>query len=123
MTNRYVFLVEDELLVAMELQDLIEEAGLVADGPYSSVSRAIEALEAAVPVCAVLDVRLRDGEIFPVADELAKRGVPLIFHSGHATSDQILARYPAATFYEKPCIPSQIVQAITKMAGPAPRAA
>ncbi len=34
--------------------------------------------------CAILDVRLRDGEWFPAAERLREAGVPLIFHSGHA---------------------------------------
>lgn len=109
-----VFLVEDELLVAMEIQDLIEEAGLRAEGPYSTVAGARVALDSLTPVCAILDVRLRDGEIFPVADELQARGVPLIFHSGHAAPAQIIERYPNSTICEKPCSPSLLVQAIEK---------
>lgn len=112
MTNG-VFLVEDELLVAMEIQDLIEDAGFVALGPYSTVAGAKDALTQIDPVCAVLDVQLRDGEIFEVADLLTDRGIPLIFHSGHATPEQISARYPQAVFCEKPCTPSLLQRAVT----------
>lgn len=110
--NDSVFLVEDEPLVAMEIQDLIEEVGLKADGPYATVARAQSALLESTPSCAVLDVRLRDGEIFPVADELQARGIPIIFHSGHASPRQLLDRYPGATVCEKPCSPSLLVRAI-----------
>ncbi|MDH2328065.1 response regulator [Cereibacter sp. SYSU M97828] len=112
-----VLLVEDELLVAMEIQDLIEEVGLATEGPYSTVAGANEALGSVQVACAVLDVRLRDGDIFPVADELCARGIPMIFHSGHATPDQITSRYPDAIFFEKPCVPAQIVQTIRQLTG------
>ncbi|WP_435167100.1 response regulator [Falsirhodobacter sp. 1013] len=115
--TKSVFLVEDELLVAMEIQDLIEEAGLTADGPYPTIEKAGKALQEANPACAILDVRLRDGEVFPVADVLRDSGVPLIFHSGHAVAEDILKRYPTATFCEKPCTPSQILRAVASLMG------
>lgn len=109
-----VFLVEDELLVAMEIQDLIEDAELRAEGPYSTVAGAISALDNVAPACAVLDVRLRDGEIFSVADELQSRGVPIIFHSGHASPGLLMDGYPGATVCEKPCSPTLLLRAIAK---------
>lgn len=115
--GRQVLLVEDEPLVAMEIQDIIEEIGLSADGPFASVAGACKALPDLDPCCAVLDVRLRDGEVFPLADQLAARGVPLIFHSGHMPRPEILKRYPAALFCEKPCLPRDLTQAIMKASG------
>ena len=81
-----VLLVEDELFVALDLQDTIENAGFSVDGPYISVASAMSALGSVLPDCAILDVRLADGEVYPVAEALAAAGIPFIFHSGHALS-------------------------------------
>ena len=59
-----VLLVEDELFVALDVQMTVEDAGLSVDGPYSSLAEALDAMERQPPgfyLCAILDVRLRDG--------------------------------------------------------------
>ena len=45
---------------------------------------------------------VKDGEVFPLARELEKRGTQIIFHSGHALEDQISASFPEAAFCPKP---------------------
>lgn len=104
--DKCVMIVEDELFVALAVGDTAEEVGLTVDGPYSTVSEALKALEKARPDCAVLDVRLRDGEVYQVADTLHQMGVPIIFHSGHADEGELLAKYPRAVICGKPCSPS-----------------
>ncbi|MCE3590369.1 hypothetical protein LXJ59_27665, partial [Escherichia coli] len=65
-----VMLVEDELFVALDVQMTVEDAGLEVEGPYTSLAEAEAALARLDPhrlLCAILDVRLRDGEVFPAA--------------------------------------------------------
>ncbi len=107
-------IVEDEMLVALDVQDMVEEAGLQAEGPYETVSSSLDALESGMPNCAILDVRLLDAEVFPVADRLRDAGVPLIFHSAHADEAQLKTRYPAAQICSKPCSPSALRTALKK---------
>lgn len=106
-----VMLVEDELFVALDVQMTIEAEGLSVDGPYTSLAEADAAVARLVPgalACAVLDVRLEDGDVFPAADRLAAAGVPIIFHSGHADARELEARYPGASVCAKPCAPSAL---------------
>lgn len=112
-----VLLVEDELFVALDVQDSIEEAGFGVDGPYITVESALSALRSASPVCAVLDVQLADGEVFPVADILQEAGVPVIFHSGHADASKLLQRYPEAMVCGKPCSPGKLTDSISRLVG------
>ena len=103
-----VLLVEDELFVALDVQMTVEDAGLSVDGPYGSLAEALDAMERQPPgfyLCAILDVRLRDGEVFPAADRLAQAGVPIMFHSGHADRQGLEDRYPVALVCAKPCAP------------------
>lgn len=116
-----VMLVEDELFVAIDLQMMLEEAGWTVDGPYATVDEALSAMEAALPDCALLDVRLKDGDVFPLADRLAQAHVPIVFHSGHAEPQALQERYPAAAVVSKPSLPgalrTELVRAMQQQQG------
>lgn len=116
--NDAVLLVEDELFIALDLQETIEEAGFRVVGPCATVSEAeavIEKCEARF-AAAVLDVRLADGTVFPAADRLQEAGVPLLFHSGHADDVALRLRYPSATVCPKPSAPDALATALRRCA-------
>ncbi|MET4896732.1 response regulator [Sphingomonadaceae bacterium jetA1] len=102
--------------MALDLQHMIEDGGYSVDGPYVSVADVLAHLDGNRPdlACAILDVRLRDGEVFPVAEMLREAGVPLIFHSGHADEMTLQARYPGAAVCGKPCSPSLLRHTLAK---------
>ena len=78
-----LLVVEDEWLLAAQLVDLLEEAGLAAE-PAPSVEAALRVLEAAPLRAAILDINLGQETSFPVARELARRGIPFVFVTGYA---------------------------------------
>lgn len=88
-----VLIAEDEPLIAFMLEDVLSGMGLDVVGPYASVGDACDALEDQTPTLAVLDVNLRDGDIYPVADMLYVRHVPLIFHTGSMLGKDLMQRY------------------------------
>lgn len=92
MDRRRIMVVEDELLVAMNLEDLLEEFGFEVVGPYPTLAEAREALEADDLDGAVLDVNVRGELVFPLASDLVERRVPVIFCTGNAES----GRFPPA---------------------------
>ncbi|MBL8581366.1 MAG: response regulator [Rhizobiaceae bacterium] len=79
-----VFVVEDEALVALNLEDILIELGCNVVGPAMRIDRAEgmfdEALAADV---AILDVNVAGTMIFPFARKLAERGMPLVFATGY----------------------------------------
>lgn len=107
-----VMIVEDELLVALDLETIVEDSGYQFDGPYVSVAETNAALDRRMPECAILDVRLKDGEVFPVADRLQRAQIPMIFHSGHADILDLLDRYPGSQVCNKPSTPKQLRSAL-----------
>lgn len=109
-----VLLVEDELLIALDLQATIEDAGFAVEGPCMTVIEAQDAIDrcGGALVAALLDVRLADGNVFPAADRLYADGVPIIFHSGHADTSDLRARYPTATICPKPSAPASLAAAL-----------
>lgn len=114
-----VLLVEDELLIALDLQATIEDAGFAVEGPCMTVVEAQEAIDRCGPgalAVALLDVRLADGTVFPAADRLHANGVPIIFHSGHADTSDLRQRYPGATICPKPSAPASLAAALRNSA-------
>ena len=109
-----VLLVEDEFLILLDLEDVLAEAGARVT-TATSVAEAHEALGARFDV-AVLDVRLPDGEVFPVAHRLAAQGVPLVFHSGHAQAEGLGEAFPGAVALGKPARESLLISAVARQA-------
>ena len=110
MAQQCVLVAEDELIIGVDLCDTVEEAGYEVAGPYDSASSAIDALELRTPDLAILDVRLDDGEVFPLAEKLMAANVPVIFHSGEISPKEVSGRYPNAHALAKPCPPNQIIE-------------
>ncbi|WP_136637679.1 response regulator [Pseudooceanicola onchidii] len=111
-----VLLCEDEPIVALDLKFMLEDMGFDVVGPFADVKSAKHSLDVGVPDIAVLDVNLRDGQVFPLADVLMQQGVPLIFHSGHVDDREISRRYPGAETCMKPVNPAKLKGALTMSA-------
>ncbi len=94
------------MFVALDIQFFLEDEGWDVAGPFATTLETLTYLQDNRPTCAILDVRLADGDVFPVAEKLQAEGVPFVFHSGHADSLQLQERFPAAAFCAKPCLPS-----------------
>lgn len=82
---RTLLIVEDNLLVAMELQALVEELGYAVGGRAGTVAGALRLLDGADCAfdAAVLDVNLGAETAFPIADRLEALGVPFVFATGY----------------------------------------
>jgi CheY-like chemotaxis protein len=83
-----VLVVEDEFLLALELERLLQRQGCVVLGPVWSVDRALALLGDQSPDGAVLDVNLRGRRVAPVAAALRERGVPFVLVTGYG-EDQL----------------------------------
>ncbi|WP_313928473.1 response regulator [Pseudoxanthomonas sp.] len=78
-----VFIVEDEFMLVMLLEDLLPTLGYSVAGSAGSVEQALTDLEANEIDLAVVDVNLAGTESFPVADALRERGIPFLFTTGY----------------------------------------
>jgi CheY-like chemotaxis protein len=78
-----VLVVEDEMMVSMLIEDMLADMGCHVVGPAARLDEAIELIKGAEIDCAVLDVNLGGQPIFPLADILRERGVPIAFATGY----------------------------------------
>ena len=107
-----ILVAEDEMIVAFDLCDTVEEAGFQVEGPHAGISSAMLAFQKEKPDLAILDVSLDDGNVFPLAKKLAAEDVPIIFHSGRTSAEEIRAHFPNATIRSKPCPPHDLLAAV-----------
>jgi two-component sensor histidine kinase/DNA-binding response OmpR family regulator len=96
-----VLLVEDEALVAMMMQDVLEDLGCTIFGPYRTLASAIEAAKDEVVDLALLDINLGDQLVYPAAEILAERGIRFVFLTGY-DNDHVDARFRYAPVLQKP---------------------
>jgi DNA-binding response OmpR family regulator len=108
---RRVLVVEDEWLIANELEQDLNEAGFSIVGPVGSVERALEAIEAGRIDAAVLDVRLQSEDSYPVAERLQERKIPFLFITGYA-SGEIADRYRRHACLQKPFSSRGLLEAV-----------
>ena len=82
-SDQRVFVVEDEFLIRMLLEDMLDELGYVVAGVAGRLDEAAEIARSGAFDLAILDVNLDGEDVFPVADILAGRGVPFVFVTGY----------------------------------------
>lgn len=79
--GRIVLVVEDEFLIALELESVLTSSGFEVLGPASSVGQALDLLRSQRPDAAVLDVTLGSEKVTPVAFLLKSWDVPFVLAS------------------------------------------
>lgn len=102
-----VLVLEDDPLIAMNVEAVVREAGLEQVHVAGSQATAL-ALAADKPLIgALLDVMLDGSETYVVADLLAARGVPFIFCTGLGPHD-IVERHRHRPLLAKPYLDRQL---------------
>ncbi|MDP9632407.1 UNVERIFIED_ORG: DNA-binding response OmpR family regulator [Ensifer adhaerens] len=112
--GRSVLVLEDEPIIALDLEEVLEEAGFEDVQVFSSCADASTWLEANTPQVGILDPRVRDGVCTSVAQTLLLRSVPFIVYSGQAPdlAEDAANVFSKGAFLSKPCHPQQLLAAI-----------
>src|SRR5438105_893843 len=92
LAGRLILVVEDEYMLAAELADFLQQQGAAVAGPVGTVEAAMTLVERETGLdAAVLDINLRHDRVYPVADALIARGVPIVFATAY---DELLLSRP-----------------------------
>ncbi len=106
---RRVMVVEDELLIAMLIEDTLVDHGYVVVGPFSNVADALVAARDETVDVALLDVNLRGERVYPVAELLERRGIPFLLLSGYGM-DAVPASRAHWEACSKPFMPAELTR-------------
>ena len=107
-----IFVAEDEYLLADELAQELDDLGADVIGPVPTVDQAIDLLQATDRLDgAVLDVNLGGTLVYPVAEVLHDRGVPIVFTTGY-DADAIPAQFSRIPRCEKPISVKKVLAAL-----------
>ena len=77
-------------MLAMTIEDYLEDEGYSVVGPYARLDDALQAAEREALDGAILDVNIVGGMVFPVAEALERRRVPLLLVTGY--DDRIMRK-------------------------------
>lgn len=103
---------EDEILLAIDLRHLLEEAGFTVVGIAPSVERAVAAVAELAPEVATLDMNLRGLSSDPVARALRAAGIPFVVTSGYTGFGKDFTGRDAP-FVKKPVDIAELLQKLT----------
>jgi DNA-binding NtrC family response regulator len=111
----HVLIVEDEFLQALDMSYSLAEAGARVVGPVSTVQDAITLL-AGQPCCvAVLDFCLGLNNVIPLAEELHRRRVPFVIHTGYNCLGLLPAKWRNWRLLSKPCPTAGLIDVVAEL--------
>jgi CheY-like chemotaxis protein len=109
-----VLVVEDELLVSMVIEEILADVGCQIIGPFTNLPDALAAARKGGFDLALLDVNLRGEKVYPVAEILAKQGVPFMLLTGYG-KDAIPSGHPEWRACPKPFTAAELTRALSGM--------
>ena len=115
-----ILLVEEEILIAMDVEQLCYEHGAVAVATISSEAKltpeALDSIEARAAVmgadAAILDVRVGAGSTSELARRLKKQGIPFVFATGYTAAEPFFAEFPDVAVVAKPYASEELTRAV-----------
>ena len=115
--DRNILIVEDDLLIAMDLERALGDAGCVIVGFVPSVARAMAKIDNNRIDAALLDVTLGRETVFAVADRLSAEGVPFVFVTGEPKS--VPERHGHRPIIAKPYRSAEVLEVLASVMTPA----
>ena len=115
--GRRVLVVEDEFLVSLTTIDLLESIGCEIVGPTARLAAAVQLAQSESLDAAVLDINIAGDMVWPVAEELRRRGVPFLFLSTYPQQNVIPVLFASAPRLEKPLEQNRLLRHLSAIWG------
>jgi CheY-like chemotaxis protein len=111
---RRILIVEDEVMIAMLLEDMLADLGHEVVGPATRLEDGLALASTADFDMAVLDVNLNGVHSRPIADVLVRRGVPFVLATGYgAGAEEDIGE--AQRVLKKPFTPEDLGQVLSEL--------
>lgn len=113
LAGRRILILEDEPLIAMDVEQLCREQGaadvvimrtLAETGSASDLAKRFDV--------AILDLMLGETSTVDFAGELWGSGLPFVISSGYTDIDEILASFPGVRVIGKPYAGTELMEAV-----------
>lgn len=109
-----ILIIEDEPMIALDLQNLLVDAGFEIAGVAGKLDKALALIASAIFDAAIVDANLAGVSASPAAAALVARGVPFVVLSGYSLTQQ-KAEFHGGTFIQKPARPAQLIAALKSL--------
>jgi CheY-like chemotaxis protein len=116
LANLRILVLEDEFLIAMDVEDLCREHGAAEVSIIRSLSE-IDADSSMQFDAAIVDLMLDGASTLDFAERLSARGVPFVFASGYTDVAEIRRRFPDIVLVGKPYSGDDLVRALASAVG------
>lgn len=112
-TRPIVLLLEDEAIIAIDIEDMLRDEGALIGASIDNCADALVWLSDSQPDFAIVDPRLKDGSCGPVVHKLIERNIPFIVYSGDASGASVDdAAFQQGFQLGKPSRPEDMVAAM-----------
>ncbi|GLQ21158.1 response regulator [Algimonas porphyrae] len=113
--SKRVIIVEDDALIALDIEDILLGAGLDVIGCFHTVSAAMDQIDRDVPDLALLDYNLGSETSIPIAERLKELNVPFLFISGQTQRVVLSDMKTTHKVIGKPFQPKRLVSEVISM--------
>ena len=113
-----ILLIEDNMLIALDSQDTLMDAGATRVYPVATPAEARNVVVARQQIdAAVLDLHLGDENGLPIAEILTLAAIPFIFSTGLSGDSVIPPSMSGIPMLRKPYTPQELVTAVESVLG------
>ena len=114
--GRRILLVEDEVIVALGIEDMLSDLRCTVEGPAYSVEAGREFAAREHVEAAVLDINLGGAVSEPIARILAERGIPFCFSTGYGSA-ALPTGFGDRPVLQKPYTKAQLAEVLLGLVG------
>jgi DNA-binding response OmpR family regulator len=107
-----VLVVEDDMLLAMDLEETLVDAGAIVVGVCQTLDEGMVRASDDDFAVAVLDFSLGADTAAPLARRLVRRGLLFILYTGKSRAEPSLAKWRDCEIVEKPAPPRVLLSAL-----------
>lgn len=108
---RHVLLVEDEILISLDVEAALLNAGVHSVTRVASTADALKAIRTNQPDAVILDIAVLDGTTARVADLLRSMSIPFMLYTGSGVQGDSVS-FQGEKFLEKPAYDADLVRAV-----------
>ena len=109
-----ILIIEDEPIIALDLQDSLVEAGFDVVGIAGRLAVALTLIDETAFEVAIVDANLAGESASPAAAVLVARHIPFVVLSGYSFEQQQEA-FAGAIFIQKPCRTNLLIETLNSI--------